>query len=78
MRRLDRYEFASVVIGEGSEEMIREIFNNNEHYEELVGQETGQFEDVLASKMSEMTIEELTILARKYDYDFIAHELVKY
>lgn len=69
MVEMDRYEFTSKIIGEGSEEMLREIFNDNAQFDTLVKLGTEQFEDVLSEKLSQMTIKELTLLAKKYDYD---------
>lgn len=65
----DRYEFINKIIGEGSEEMLRDIFNDNELFDKLMAQDDEEFEDVMSKKLSVMTIEQLNSLSKKYEWD---------
>lgn len=71
----DRYEFINKVIGEGSEEMLREIFNDNELFDKLMAQDDEEFEEVMAKKLAVMTIEQMNELSKKYEWDIDVYDL---
>lgn len=65
----DRYEFINKVIGEASEEMLREILNDNSLFDKLMAQDDEEFENVMAKKLAVMSIEEMNELSKKYEWD---------
>lgn len=71
----DRYEFINKIIGEGSEAMLREVFNDNELFDKLMAQDDEEFEEVMAKKLAVMTIEQMNELSKKYEWEIEVYDL---
>jgi hypothetical protein len=73
--RYDRYEFINKIIGEGSEAMLREVFNDNELFDKLMAQDDEEFEEVMAKKLAVLTIDQMNELSKKYEWDIKVYDL---
>ena len=64
--KMDRYLFANMVVGEGSECLWREIVNDNSMFKQLMDDESDDLTETIARNLSKMTIDDLNRLSEKY------------
>lgn len=77
LQQINRHEFVNTIIGEGSTDIFRAIFNDNdnEKFDSVMGEFSEEFEHVLNKNMSKMSVYELTALAKRYSYNVEVIEL---
>ena len=64
--KIDRYLFASMVIGEGSQCLWREIVNDDLRFNQLMNDDSDTIAETISENLSRMTIDDLNRLSEKY------------
>lgn len=71
MEEVDRYEFASKIIGEGSLKIWKELYNDNKKFRKAVAEKGSDLEFQIIKNLSAMSINELNYLSGKHNLNVL-------